>query len=196
VGVDLEYGVQRSSVQREDAGVAVAVALDAGDDARAAAVRYDGNAFPGGPVDDSLDVALVSGSRDEVRRGGEVAVEPADDVTIALPVGVTRPGPAVGRHDGGQLVGHRKRRGGQLDLFERRVVHDRTLREPERALDPVGQFLTRFLVREPVRVAPRPETQGSVVVRHGRTWHDDEVKPSTGPWRSVLVATDSINRAP
>ena len=105
VFVHLEHAVHLPGVQRDDAGVAVAVALDAGDDARPAAVRHDRHALLCGPRDDRLDVGLVARSRDQVRRGCEVAVEPPDDVPVALPVGVARPGAPLGRDDVGQLVG-------------------------------------------------------------------------------------------
>ena len=67
-----------------------AAMLGAADDARAAAERNERDRLLLAEAEERRDVLLFGGVEDPVGRGGEVAVEAADEIAIAAAVGVDR----------------------------------------------------------------------------------------------------------
>ena len=101
--VDLEYPIERLEVDGDDAlEAAVDDRLNAPDHARPAAERDHGGAGAERPLEHGLDVSLVTGAGDDVRRVGEVAAERADDVAIRAAEAVQRALVVVGVADPGK----------------------------------------------------------------------------------------------
>ena len=176
--VDLEQRVEPAQVERHRRPLDAR--LDAADDARPAAVRDDHGAGVRGPGQHALDVGLVARVGDDVGRMVEAAAEGADEVDVALAVGVARAIVGVGRADHGQGVGRLDARRGQRDLGQRHRLLDVGRAEAEvfdqarrRRADLVGRRTLVLVPPAPVRPSFRGRSKRDI---HGSIFVD----PSAG----------------
>jgi hypothetical protein len=112
--VDLQDPVEVLEVEADDRAD-VGRRGDPADHRGATAPRDDGDAVLGAPVEDPGDVGGVAGPHDQVRRGGDVAVQRADQLAEGGAVAVTQP--VDGRVAGqlGEVTRWRHARSGHLD---------------------------------------------------------------------------------
>ncbi len=156
--VDLQHA--RESAEVEGACRAPpSASLDSADHAGAAAVGRDRDARLRAGFQRAGDVLLRSRQADEVRRGGEVAGEAADEIAVGTAVGVAQPG--LGRRvadvgDGGRRGDRRWWDSGDGLLQRRqRPRVGRWAAQHGRDLDAERQ--ARRLVGQPLLPSPPPE---------------------------------------
>src|SRR5919197_5286191 len=123
--VDVQQAREAAEVDRDRAAELLPYpGLHAAHDARPPAVRDRCDALGRTPIEDPLDLVLVAGVRDEVRRIVDLPAKAADDVAVGLAQRMRYPLVAIAGEDlteGTRRLDPRRR---QIDRFERhRLLH-------------------------------------------------------------------------
>ena len=171
--VDLEHAIKRSEVDRHRSLVAVAdPRLDPAHHARPAAEGDGRGAGVGTPGQHRLHLVLVPWPGHDIRRVVDATLEGADQVPVALPVGVRDPLLQRGRGDLGQARRGRQPGRGQVDRLEgHRRLHLGGL-ESQVPPDAGGGLAHLGRRRLLILVAPPPELEPPL----GRDRHPRELR--------------------
>ena len=188
--VDLEHAPELAEIQRERAVVArPGVGCDAAHDRRASAVGDHRHPLARAPLEDALDVALVTGPGHEVRRELEIAVEAANEVRIGLPERMAGARVGVICADRRERGGSADARGRQRDPLDRHGLPDLAERQTHVLGESDGRRPDVIDIGLLVLIAPAPVLSPASVHRQrvysrGRSRHPHRSEP---PFNSLVL---------
>ena len=155
--IHLEHPVEATQVDRHHPGVGVAhPRLDPADHARPAPIRDRRQPLLGAPREHHLDLALVAGMGDQVRRVLDPAPESAHDVAVGPAERVRDALVGVGAEQMGERPWRLDARRRQFDRLERHRLLDLRGPEPELLADPRRRRLELLAGERLVLEPPAP----------------------------------------